>query len=233
MVALASSERAGVSDARRGGTAWNWSLATGAVVLVGIGLRLALHAGAVGDRSAAVMMALLGLSAWAAAMVLATPRTAFFVTLGLVTLLEVAALSARTVTEYDGRQAFYQTDQVLAARISIAPTLDPTPKVLTLLIEPTFSSAQPRFGLAGDVGGTSLTWDCAFRHGLQRLALPVPAAPVANAGALDVRLHLTGSPSRESDYLLVYASSQRGGFLVSLVGSDEAAQSPGTTCILR
>jgi hypothetical protein len=38
---------------------------------------------------------------------------------------------------------------------------------------------------------------------------------------------VTGSPSRESDYLLVYASSVRGGPLLSLVGQGEVA--PGAT----
>jgi len=231
VVALASPERVDAANARRRGAAWNWSVATGAVLLAGIGLRLVMHAGAVGDRSAAVMMALLGLSAWAAAMVLATPRTAFLVTLGLVALLDVAALPARTVTEYDDRQAFYQTDQVLAARVSISPATQTQP-ALTLLVEPMFSGAQPQFGLAGDVGGTLLAWDCAFRRGLQRLALPVPISTIDNAAALDVRLHLTGSPTRESDYLLVYASSARRGFLVSMTGAADLAEG-GTLCTLR
>jgi hypothetical protein len=104
--------------------------------------------------------------------------------------------------------------------------------VLTLLVEPVFSGTQPQFGLAGDVGGTSLTWDCAFRHGLQRLALPMPSAAVANPGTLDVRLHLSGSPSRETDYLLVYQSSARGGFLVSLVGRADLTAAE-TLCTLR
>ena len=241
MVALASRSGLNEADARRRGAAWNWTLASGTVLLLGIGLRLALHAGAVGDRSAAVMMLLLGLAAWAAGMVLATPRTAFVVTLGLVALLEVAALPARGVPEYDDRQAFYQTDQVLAAQVSASPLVAEKPLALTLLVEPIFSQTQPQFGLAGDVGGAALTWDCGFRHGLQRLALPVPAAAVANAGpaaavanagALDVRLHLTGSPSRETDYLLVYASSARGGFLVSLVNTGDVGQD-ATTCSLR
>jgi hypothetical protein len=102
---------------------------------------------------------------------------------------------------------------------------------LTLLVEPVFSGAQPRFGLAGDVGGTSLTWDCAFRRGLQRLALPVTSLP-ASAAAVDARLHLTGSPSRDGDYLLVYASSARGGFLVSLVNAGDVGQG-ATSCTLR
>jgi len=232
VVALASRSGLNEADARRRGAAWNWTLASGTVLLLGIGLRLALHAGAVGDRSAAVMMLLLGLAAWAAGMVLATPRTAFVVTLGLVALLEVAALPARGVPEYDDRQAFYQTDQVVAAQVSASPLVAEKPLALTLLVEPIFSQTQPQFGLAGDVGGKAFMWDCAFRHGLQRLALPVPAAAVANAGALDVRLHLTGSPSRETDYLLLYASSARGGFLVSLVNTGDVGQD-ATTCSLR
>jgi hypothetical protein len=208
----------------------NWSLASGAVLLLGVGLRLALHAGAIGDRSAAVLLLLLGLGAWAAAIVLATPRTAFVVTLGVVALLEVAALPARGLPEYDERQAFFQTDQVLAAQVP-AEFSTQSAAALTLLVEPVFNGAQARFGLAGDVGGTSLTWDCAFRRGLQRLALPVTALP-AFAAAVDVRLHLTGSPSRDGDYLLVYASSARGGFLVSLVNAGDVGQG-ATSCTLR
>ena len=230
MVALAS--RSGVDRAGSGrrGAGLNWSLASGGVLLLGVGLRLALHAGAIGDRSAAVMLLLLGLGAWAAAAVLATPRTAFLVTLGVVALLEVAALPARGLPEYDERQAFFQADQVLAAQVP-AVFSNQSPAILTLLVEPVFSGAQPRFGLVGDVGGTSLTWDCAFRRGLQRLALPVTSLP-ANAAAVDVRLRLTGSPSREGDYLLVYASSARGGFLVSLVHASDVGQG-ATSCTLR
>jgi hypothetical protein len=208
----------------------NWSLASGAVLLLGVGLRLALHAGAIGDRSAAVLLLLLGLGAWAAAVVLATPRTAFVVTLGVVALLDVGALPARGLPEYDERQAFFQTDQVLAAQVPAVFSTQ-SAAALTLLVEPVFSAAQPRFGLAGDVGGTSLTWDCAFRRGLQRLALPVTSLP-ASAAAVDARLHLTGSPSRDGDYLLVYASSARGGFLVSLVNAGDVGQG-ATSCTLR
>ena len=176
------------------------------------------------------MLLLLGLSAWAAATVLASPRTAFLVTFGLVALLEVAALPARGVPEFDERQAFYQTDQVLSAQVRTAVSSQSA--ALTLLVEPVFNGAQPRFGLAGDIGGVSLTWDCSFRRGLQRIVLPLPSAALANAPALDVRLHLTGSPSREADYLLAYASSARGGFLMSLVDTADLAAG-GTLCTLR
>jgi hypothetical protein len=39
---------------------------------------------------------------------------------------------------------------------------------------------------------------------------------VLQGNQADVRLHLTGSPSRESNYLVVYASSKLGGFVVGL-----------------
>jgi hypothetical protein len=47
-----------------------------------------------------------------------------------------------------------------------------------------------------------------------------------------VRLHLTGAPARESDYLLVYASSARGGVLVSLVAAEDVDQA-ATICALQ
>jgi len=179
-------------------------------------------------------MALLGLSAWMGALLLATPRLAFLVTLGLVALLELAALPARTLTPYDDRQAIYQTNQILAAQVSIPPAvlLNQTAPALALLVEPTFSGAQPQFGLAGAVGDAPLAWDCAFRRGIQQLALPVPTSALTDPATLDVRLHLTGAPTRESDYLVVYGSSARGGFLISLVGLAAFGDS-GTSCTLR
>lgn len=225
MVALASAD---VANARRRGVRWSWNAAAGAVLLVGVGLRLGLAAGGVGDRSAAVMMALLGLSAWAAASVLFTARAAFLVTFCLVGLLDLAALPPRNAPEYDDRQAFYRTDQVLAARVPVAPASSP---VLMLLVEPTFGGPQPMFGFAGQIGDTTLAWACAFQHGLHRLALPVPPVALTNAGSVDVRLHLTGSPARETDYLLVYASSARGGLLMSLVSAADVPQA-ATTCAL-
>ncbi|MCA1644799.1 MAG: hypothetical protein LC797_04765 [Chloroflexi bacterium] len=239
MVALAPRVAGEVAVARHG--ARRWYLATAVVLVCGVGARLAVHGGGVGDRSAAVMMALLGVCAWTALTLLATARTAFGVTLGLVALLELAALPARTVTEYDDRQAFYGNDQILSAQVPSAPrSLDAqTSPTLALLAEPTYSGAQPRFGLAGTVSGVPLAWECPFQHGLQRLVLPVPRAALAGAAqSIDVQLHLTGSPSRESDYLLGYASSARGGFLVSLGDADADATSASpsastVTCSLR
>lgn len=198
------------------------------MLLVGLALRLALGGGGVGDRSALVMATLLAVGAWLAARVLTTPRTAFLVMLGGIALLDLAALPARNALEYDYREAFFRTDQVISAQVPAGSSAVAQP-MLMLLVEPVFPAGevQPRFGLAGEVGNATLAWDCTFQRGLQHAALPV-----ASAGPLDVRLHLTGSPTRETDYLLVYASAPRGGFLVSLVGAADIA--PGTTvCTLH
>ncbi len=205
--------------------------------MAGLILRLVLGGGGVGDRSAAVMAMLLSVGVWLGALLLSTPRVACLVVLAAVGVLDVAALPVRNVPEYDDRQAFFRTDQVVTARVPTPPSPLGTqaPPVLVLLVEPVFPTAetQPRFGLAGEVGSAGpLAWDCAFLRGLQHLALPVPAAAVSGPASVDVRLHLTGSPSRESDYLLVYASAPRGGFLASIVEAADPGQ-VGTACTLR
>jgi hypothetical protein len=63
--------------------------------------------------------------------------------------------------------------------------------------------------------------------------LPLPAAVLKGASTVDVRLQLNGSPSREGDYLLVYQSSERGGFLVSMASAAEASTPDSTTCVAR
>ncbi|MGI9145379.1 MAG: hypothetical protein ACR2IK_02330 [Chloroflexota bacterium] len=214
--------------------ALGWSVAAGAALVAGLGLRLLLGGGGVGDRSAMVMAVLLSGGAWLAAMLLCPPRTAFVVTLAAIALLDVAALPARNAPEYDAREAFFRTDQVISARVTNPPDglgAQAQPSLL-LLVEPVFpaDALQPAFGLAGYVGNAPLVWDCAFQRGLQRLALSLP--PVAPAAELlDIQLHLTGSPSRETDYLLVYASALRGGFIASLGAANNA---PGTAkCALQ
>jgi hypothetical protein len=228
VVALASPAATHVAKPARRRGVIGWSVAAGAVLVVGLSLRLVLGGGGVGDRSAIVMAILLSGGAWLAARLLSTPRVAFLVMLGAVAALDLAALPARNAPEYDDREAFFRTDQVIAARVANpGPQAQP---VLVLVVEPVFPAdgAQPRFGLAGEVGSAGpLAWDCAFQRGLQYLALPLPAAAVAGSASVDVRLHLTGSPSRETDYLLVYASAPRGGFLTSLVEASNTG--PGTT----
>jgi hypothetical protein len=155
------------------------------------------------------MAVLLAVCAWLAARLVAGPRVAFFVAAALLVLFDVAAVPSRNAPEYDDLQAFYRTDQVLETQLPV-PTAD---AVVSVVAQPVFAGAQPRFGLSGQVGGASLQWKCDFRHGIQRLALPLPRQAM---GTIDVKLRLTGSPSRDGDYLIVYASSLRGGFLVSL-----------------
>jgi len=212
-----------------------WGLAAGGAVVVGFGLRLALGTGEVGDRSAVVMGVLLALGAWLTAMLLSTPRTALLATVAVVALVDLAALPPRFEPGYDDRQAVYRTDQPLSAEVPITPGVSRAPArpVLTLLAEPVFpaSTDRPAFGLAGEVGGDTLSWDCAFRHGRQLLALQVPPGAI-NAETVHVSLHLTGSPSRDGDYLLAYASAPRGGLLLSLLDASDVA--PGATaCALR
>ena len=71
MVALASRD---VAAARRRSLRWSWSGATAAVLVAGVAVRLALNPVGVGDRSAAVMMVVLGLGTWATTALLATSR---------------------------------------------------------------------------------------------------------------------------------------------------------------
>ncbi|MBV9579377.1 MAG: hypothetical protein JO057_12380 [Chloroflexi bacterium] len=212
MVAVASRARIQAADNHTVG----WTLGALAVLVIGLAVHLILGGAGVGDRSAMVMSVLLSAGAWAAARVLGGPRVAFLVTLGLVAVLELAALPQRNPPVYDDLQAFFATDQLLSTQLTVPAGVD-NGATLTVLAQPTFTGAQPQFGLAGDVNGTPLSWSCAFGHGMQTLALPLPAGLVRPGATADVQLHLSGSPTRESDYLVVYASSQRGGFLVSIV----------------
>ncbi len=197
-------------------------MAAAATLVVGLGTRLAIGSVGVGDRSALVMATLLTIGAWLAARLLGGPRTAFVVTLGLMVLFNVAALPTRNAPEYDDVEAVYRTDQVVAAQLPVPSGIPQQPAMLTLLAQPIFPAARPTFGLAGEVNGTPLGWQCAFARGIQRLALPLPQRALNSASTLDVRLRLTGSPSRETDYLLVYTYSRRGGLMVSLENAQNA-----------
>jgi hypothetical protein len=207
-----------------------WTIAAGGALLVGVLIRLALGSAAVGDRSATLMAVLLTLGAWVAARLVSNPRTAFFVALAMLALFDVAALPTRNPPAYDDLQAFYRTDQPLTVRLAVPSGLDQTTPIVSILAQPVFAGTQPAFGLAADVEGSSLTWQCAFQRGIQRLALPLPAG-VLHGGSVDVRLHLTGSPSRESDYVLVYQSSKLGGFVISLEPSGSVERG-ATICSL-
>jgi hypothetical protein len=104
--------------------------------------------------------------------------------------------------------------------------------MLTVLAEPVFprDKDQPAFGLGANVGGTDLAWNCTFARGVQLFALPLPSSVTTNETSADVRLRLLGSPSRENDYLLVYASSDAGGYLFSIEPVDNSVDA--TRCTL-
>jgi hypothetical protein len=177
------------------------------VLLGGTLLRVWLAGMGVPGLSGLFLGVLLWLGAWLAAVLVASPRTAFLVGLAIMAVLNIAALPPRTFVQYDERVALHRTDQSLSIPARGATAV--------LLVEPVYTGDDAAFGLAGDVGSTRLEWTCPFRRGMQRLALPVPA------NVSEVRLHLTGNPSRESEYLLVYLSSAQGGpFLAERAGLD-------------
>jgi hypothetical protein len=214
------------------GRGLGWTVGAVAVLVIGLAARVLLGGAGVGDRSAMVMSVLLSVGVWAAARVLGGPRVAFFATLVVVVLLDLAALPQRTPPAYDDLEAFYRTDQVLAMpAVAVPPGLDPSAAALTVLVQPTFAGAQPQFGLAGTIDDTPANWTCAFQRGIQTLALPAPSAALGSGQTADVQLHLTGSPSPESDYLVVYASSHQGGYLVAL-GPASGLDSSVTRCTL-
>jgi hypothetical protein len=223
VVALASSPPQAASRSLRSG--WGWTIAAGVVLLAGFGLRLVLGGGGVGDRSALVMMVLLGGAAWLAARLFGGPRAALIALAAVVLLVDLAALPPRNQTEYDDLEAFYRTDQTLSAQLT-APG-DPN-AAITLLVEPMYTGAQARFGLAGDVNGMPLEWTCGFQHGIQRVALNLPPGLLAPGQPANVQVHLSGAPTHDGDYLVVYASSRLGGFVISLdpVGSSNAVLCP-------
>jgi hypothetical protein len=209
--------------ARRG-----WLIAAAVVLVVGIVLRLLLVPPAAGGLPAVVMLLVLASGAWILGWILGSPRVALTAVAGVVLLVVMAGLPARPGPNYDERSAFYRTDQVIEA--SVSATGDLRAPVLELLVEPVAAGAEPRFGLAGEVGPTTLEWSCPFQRGLQRVALPLPRQAIPSPGPLSVRLHLTGTPSAQSDYLLVYSSARR--YVVSVV--DVSSLEPSVTrCSVR
>jgi hypothetical protein len=205
-----------------------WTLGAGGVLVLGLGARVAIGGWGVGDRSALVMAGMFGVGAWLTARLLSGPRAACLVTVAVVAVLDLAALPARNAPEYDGVRAFYRTDQVLSTQLALPAGIEQG-GALSLLAQAVFAGAQPTFGLAGEVNGTPLAWTCDWQRGMGRVALPLPPTVVANGSSVEVRLALTGSPSRESDYLIVYSTSRRGGFVLSLEAPAAADAGPETT----
>ena len=185
--------------------------------MLGVGLRLAIGGAGVGERSAVVLLVLLAGGVWLVARLVARPRVALLAVLAATAMFDLAALPPRDQPAYDDLQAFYATDQVLSATLSVPA--GNTATQLSLLVQPEFTGAQPRFGLAGEVNRAAYQWTCPFTHGIQTISLPI----AAQGPQIDLQLHLTGAPARDGDYLIVYASSRQGGFLISLGPSDPSA----------
>jgi hypothetical protein len=195
-----------------------WLVGALLILVAGSLLRLALGGFNVPTLSAAGLGTIVWIGVWLAALLLARPRVAFIVGLAAMAMLHFGALPPRPSVEFDDRQALYRIDQFVTTRVT--PAVGDT--LLLALVEPAFSGPQPRFGLVGEIGSARATWTCPFRHGMQRLALPLPQSI---SGPIDLKLGLTGSPARDGDYLLVYGSARQGGPLLttasaSTVGSD-------------
>ena len=193
-------------------------MAAAVVVLAGASLRLVLGGGWVGAMSATVMSVLIAAGVWTGTRLLGGARAALIVTAILMALFNLAALPARNPLEYDDLEALYRTDQQLSVRLFSSAE---STQLITVVAQAVFAGARPGFGLGGTINGASVTWDCPFARGVQRLALTVPQG---TASPVDVALRLTGSPSRESDYLVIYASSKRGGPLITLESSANVGQ---------
>jgi hypothetical protein len=188
------------------------------VLVIGVGARLALGGTGVGDLSALVVGALIAVGMWLGVRLVAGPRVALVATILVVALVDVAALPSRDQPAYDDLQAFYSTDQELSVSLPVQPG---GASAISLLVRPVFSGPRARFGLAGDVNGAAYQWACQFAQGVQTLALPA----AMEGPRADVKLRLTGSPSRDGDYLVVYASSRLGGFIVSAAPPGPTATS--------
>jgi hypothetical protein len=190
----------------RGGA---WLGAAVVVLVVGTAVRLAVRPIDIQALSAALLGVLLWLGVWLGAQLLLTPRAAFAVGVVAMLLLDVAALPARPLADFDEREALFSTDQTLSVRVP------PGQNELVLLVEVASRESRPPFTLAGSVAEQQVRWACPWRAGRQRLVLPVPTGG-------GVRLRLEGSPGRDGDYLLVYTSSS----------GQAAASGDAATCSL-
>ena len=221
MVALDTAAQAAAAQrpaTRRLGNRWLVATA-GALVLGGL-VPLAVQPG-VGHLSAAVMSLLLGAGVAAVGLGLGSARGAFAATLSLMLLLDFGRLPPRAAPGYDEPLALWQTDQTIEATLSG----DSAGRIL-VFAEPVFAAPQAPFGLAALVNGQALAWHCPFQPGQQWLELPLQENATA---PLDVRLGLSGTPTREHDYLVVYHSTRHDGYLVELT-EDPSVPAPITAC---
>jgi hypothetical protein len=217
----ARAEAAPRAGARHAGT--RWLVATGAVLVVGSLAPLAIAPG-IGHVSAAVMMLLLGAGVATVALVLGSARAAFFATLGITLLLDLGRLPPRATPGFEEPQALWQVgDQRIEAVLSASGA---APSHLALLADAVYQGERAPYGLAATINGQDYAWQCSFQHGRQWLELPVDNA---EANSLDVKLALSGAPDRQANYLVVYRSATRDGWLLGLT-EDPAAPAPITSC---
>jgi hypothetical protein len=190
-----------------------WLVGALGVLALGLIVRSVLGGGGVGELSGIVLALVLWLSVWICAVLLTTPRTAFWIGLMAMAALDLAAVPP-TTREYDDRIALYRTDQALP----LSPQQVAGASYLAVLVEPVFEGPTPQFGLSAEVGNTSVSWTCPWRRGMQWVTLPIPAG----ADTTNVRLRVYGTPARDGDYLLVYASAARGGYLAEMRTTADA-----------
>jgi hypothetical protein len=201
-------------------------LAATLVLVLGLSVRFSFVPPWRGGTPAMVMLVLLAVGAWSAGWLLASARGGFFATLVVVVLHTLAALPPRGQLEYDDRIALYRTDQSVVGSVVVSGAA--RQPALTLLAEPTSSHGQ--LGLAGEVAGRPYAWNCPVRPGIQHLVLPL-RSNVPSGESIDVWLRLTGAPSRETDYVLVYTSAQLPGPVMSVVDGATVDDS-ATRCSL-
>jgi hypothetical protein len=182
----------------------------------------------IGHVSAAVLTLLVGLSIASVALALGSGRATFLATTAVVLLLDVGRLPVRPGPGYEEPEALWRTDQTLAVTALSSPGGLGS---LALLAQPVVADAESPLGVGATVNGEAAAWQCPFQPGVQWLQLPIDPALPASGTSLDVRLRLTGAPDRDHDYLVVFRSSRREGFLVQAGAPDPSIPAPVTSCV--
>jgi hypothetical protein len=167
-----------------------------------------------------VLAALLSVCVGAAAVPLAGPRWALACGLGSLVLLNAVRIPVGQSVPYRWRQALYRSDQTIQQRVPL-PTQPLGAPALRILVEPHLATRPPPFQLETSTPDRTQRWACPFAAGEQWLLLPLPAVPAADGDAVPVGLRLAGQPSRERDYLVVFAQNEASGFLIQLVDGSE------------
>jgi hypothetical protein len=167
-----------------------------------------------------VLAALLSIGVGAAAVPLAGPRWALACGLGSLVLLNTIRVPVGQSVPYRWRQALYRSDQTVQQRVPL-PAQPLGAPALRVLVEPHLATQPPPFQLETSTPDRTQRWTCPFVAGQQWLLLPLSAMPAADGDAVPVGLRLVGQPSRERDYLVVFAENEASGFLIQLVDGSQ------------